>query len=108
MDWTRAWLGATLKATYYGKLIQAFNGNNALGDYTLEPKTLIDAEVRANVWKGLQLAVGVNNLLDTYPTTPPYVLNGQTISTNGVGAFPEYSPFGWQGRFLYGRVSYSW
>ncbi|HTK35740.1 MAG TPA: TonB-dependent receptor [Caulobacteraceae bacterium] len=107
-DWTRGWLGATLKATYYGKLIQAFNGNNALGDYTLEPKTLIDAEVRANVWKGLQLAVGANNLLDTYPTTPPYVLNGQTISTNGVGAFPEYSPFGWQGRFLYGRVSYSW
>ena len=56
----------------------------------------------------MQLAVGVDNLLDTYPTTPPYVLNGVTLSSNGVGAFPEYSPFGFQGRFIYGRVSYSW
>jgi hypothetical protein len=36
------------------------------------------------------------------------VKGGQTLSSNGVGVFPEYSPFGWQGRFLYGRVSYSW
>jgi iron complex outermembrane receptor protein len=55
-----------------------------------------------------EVAVGADNLFDTYPTTPPYVLNGVTISSNGVGAFPEYSPFGFQGRFLYARASYSW
>jgi iron complex outermembrane receptor protein len=107
-DWTRGWLGATAKATYYGKLIQAFNGNNALGDYTLDPKTLIDLELRANVGKAAQIAIGAENVFDVYPTTPPYVLNGQTISSNGVQAYPEYSPFGWQGRFLYARVSYNW
>jgi iron complex outermembrane receptor protein len=36
------------------------------------------------------------------------LLNGVTLSSNGVGAFPEYSPFGFQGRFVYARVSYSW
>ncbi|MGZ6010823.1 MAG: TonB-dependent receptor plug domain-containing protein [Caulobacteraceae bacterium] len=107
-DWTRGWAGATVRATYYGSLIQAFNGNNALGDYTLQPRTLIDLELRAKAWKGTQIAIGAENLFDAYPTTPPYVLNGQTISSNGVGAFPEYSPFGWQGRYLYARVSYSW
>ena len=25
-----------------------------------------------------------------------------------VGAFPEYSPFGFEGRFVYARLSYSW
>jgi iron complex outermembrane recepter protein len=70
--------------------------------------TLISLERRWTVAHGLQLAVGAENLLDTYPTTPPYVLNGVTINSNGVGACPEYSPFGFQGRFLYARVSYSW
>ena len=37
-----------------------------------------------------------------------YVQNGVTLSSNGVGAFPEYSPFGFQGRFVYARLSYSW
>jgi iron complex outermembrane receptor protein len=107
-DWTLGAFGVTAKALYYGKLLQAFNTSNPLGDYTLSPKTLIDLEGRWTVGHGLELAVGADNLLDTYPTTPPYILNGQTISSNGVGAFPEYSPFGFQGRFLYARVSYSW
>jgi hypothetical protein len=33
-------------------------------------------------------------------------LNGLNISTNGVGQFPEYSPFGFDGRYLYGRLSF--
>jgi len=34
------------------------------------------------------------------------VLNGNNISTNGVGQFPEYSPFGFDGRYIYGRLTY--
>jgi iron complex outermembrane receptor protein len=98
----------TAKARYYGKLLQPANTNDARGDYVLQPKTLIDLEARWALQHGFEVAVGADNLLDTYPTTPPYVLNGVTISSNGVGAFPEYSPFGFQGRFLYARASYSW
>jgi iron complex outermembrane receptor protein len=107
-DWTRGMFGATAKATYYGKLIQPQNGNIVAGDVALDDAVLVDLELRANVWKGLQLAVGANNVFDVYPTQLPYVKGGATLSSNGVGVFPEYSPFGWQGRFLYGRVSYSW
>jgi len=108
MDWNRGPLGFTAKANYYGKLIQAFSGNNPLGDYTLAAKTLVDLEARVKVVGGIELAVGAENILDVYPTTPPYILNGQTISSNGVQAFPEYSPFGFQGRFVYARASYNW
>jgi len=108
VDWTQGPFGVTAKAEYYGKLLQPANNSNPLGDYVLQPKTLIDLEARWNVSQSFQVAVGADNLFDTYPTTPPYVLNGVTISSNGVGAFPEYSPFGFQGRFLYARASYTW
>jgi iron complex outermembrane receptor protein len=108
LDWAKGPLGVTAKAMYYGKLLQPANNNVAAGDYTLQPKTLIDLEARYDFGGGLEGAIGADNLLDTYPTTPPYVLNGVTISSNGVGAFPEYSPFGFQGRYLYVRGSYKW
>jgi iron complex outermembrane receptor protein len=107
-DWSNGPFGVTAKATYYGKLLQPANNNNPLGDYTLKPRTVVDLEARAQLGSGFQLAVGADNLFDTYPTTPPYVLNGVTLSSNGVGAFPEYSPFGFQGRFVYARMTYNW
>ncbi|MEO6340677.1 MAG: TonB-dependent receptor [Caulobacteraceae bacterium] len=107
VDWNRGPLGMTAKATYYGKLIQAFSGG-PLGNYPLAAKTLLDLEARVKVVGGVQLAFGAENILDTYPTTVPYVLNGQNISTNGVQSLPEYSPFGFQGRYVYARASYNW
>lgn len=107
-DWNRGPLGATIKATYYGELMQPANNSAVAGDVVLDDKTLVDLEFRADVWRGMQLAVGANNVFDVYPTQLPYVQNGVTLSSNGVGVWPQYSPFGWQGRFLYGRVSYSW
>ncbi len=106
-DWTYGRYGLTATATYYGSLLQPFNTGNTLGDYTLAAKTLIDLEGRATVGEHVHLSLGVQNLFDTYPTTPPYVLNGQNISTNGVGQFPEYSPFGFNGRFVYVKVGYA-
>src|SRR4051812_5024849 len=105
-DWNYEWAGLTATMNYYGPLTQPFNGNNPLGDYRLRGKALFDLEGRASVGYGFQIALGVQNLFDTYPTEPSYVLNGQNISTNGVGQFPEYSPFGFDGRYLYGRLSY--
>jgi iron complex outermembrane receptor protein len=107
-DWTGGRFGVTAKATYYGDTLQSSSTNNAAGDYLLKAKTLVDLEGRMNLIAGMQVAVGAENLFDTYPTTPPYVLNGVTNSSNGVGQFGNYSPFGFQGRYVYARVSYSW
>ena len=107
-DWNRGRFGVTAKATYYGDTLQSSSTNNALGDYVLKAKTLIDLEARMNLFAGSQIAIGAENLWDTYPTTPPYVLNGVTNSSNGVGQFGNYSPFGFQGRYVYARASYSW
>lgn len=105
-DWSYDWLGATATFNYYGSLLQPFNASIPAADYHLANKILFDLEARADVGHGFELAIGGQNLLDIYPTTPPYVLGGGNISTNGVGQFAEYSPFGFNGRYLYGRLSY--
>jgi iron complex outermembrane receptor protein len=64
----------------------------------------VDLEARYNLDMGLRLAVGANNVLDEYPNATPGAING---ATGSIG-FPQYSPFGFNGRFLYARLSYDW
>jgi iron complex outermembrane receptor protein len=45
----------------------------------------------------------VDNVFDEYPDFTPAALN-----SNGVPGFPFYSPFGFNGRHGYARLSASW
>ena len=78
--------------------IETADGVTGVGD-----ATLIDLEGRYTFPMGVTAAVGVNNLTDEYPNFTPTALNG---GTGSVG-FSSYSPFGFNGRFLYARVSLS-
>jgi len=98
IDWTLGPIGATLRGTYYDSVLQP--GTTAAADLHTGQKTVFDAELRYEVLHGIRLAVGANNLFDVYPDATPATLN-----TTGVAAFPFYSPFGFNGRFVYGRIS---
>ncbi|MES2860738.1 MAG: TonB-dependent receptor [Pseudomonadota bacterium] len=101
VDWTLGAFSATAKATYYDSVLVA---NNSISlDYETGDATLIDLEGRYELGSGVGLAVGVNNLTDEYPQFTPATINGVTGSTG----FPQYSPYGFNGRFVYGRVSYN-
>jgi iron complex outermembrane receptor protein len=100
-DWTDGIFSTTLKATYYGKLIQP--GTTAALDLPLASATLVDLEFRVRPTDHFTFSLGVDNLFDKYPTGVPANLN-----PNGVAAWPEYSPFGFQGRYLYARATFSW
>lgn len=102
VDWSLGPWGATAKVTYYDSVLVA--NNSATLDYSTGYATLIDLEGRYDIGRGVALAVGVNNLTDEYPNFAPTSVNG---ATGSVG-FPSYSPYGFNGRFLYGRVSYNW
>lgn len=101
LDWTLDQFGATARATYYGDVTQP--GSTAAGDTHTGKKTIVDLEARYKPTKAINLAIGANNLFDIYP-------DALTVANNstGVVAFPYYSPFGFNGRYLYGRVSLSW
>jgi iron complex outermembrane receptor protein len=120
LDWDYDILGLTLRTNRYGEVFlpssfstAANNNNIALapgevpGDIFLSPKWVTDAELRVSPVEGLQIAVGANNVFDTYPDRLPFgTVGGVNYGFNN--AFLPYSsqsPFGFNGRFVYGRVS---
>ena len=64
----------------------------------------MDFEGRYTFPHDVTVAVGVNNLFDVYPNFTPTANNG---STGSVG-YPSFSPFGFNGRFLYIRANATW
>jgi len=100
-DWTLGGFGVTAKATYYDSVLVP--NNTTSNNYETGSGTLFDLEGRYAFPGGVGLAVGVNNLTDEYPNYTPAALNALTGSVG----FPQYSPYGFNGRFFYGRLSYS-
>jgi iron complex outermembrane receptor protein len=100
MNWKLGQMGATLRATRYGKVLSP--GTTAAFDVNLGAKTVVDLEARYALTPKLNLALGADNLLDAYPETL-----SPAINTTGNTPFTTYSPFGFSGRFVYARASYA-
>ncbi|AXA92140.1 TonB-dependent siderophore receptor [Massilia sp. YMA4] len=98
--WTRGALGATLRATRYGKVLTPSSA--PFPDHMMSARTLVDLEGRYTISKAMTFAVGAENLFDQYPDPYPAVLNA-----TGNAPFTNYSPFGRSGRYVYARLSYS-
>ena len=112
--------GLTARSTRYGRALAVDAAAplapnqaslTALGpdDQWLSAKWITDLEVRYTFMDRFGLAVGANNLFDVYPDRRPfgrrpdganYPQNFQYIPYSGAA-----SPFGFNGRFLYGRVT---
>jgi iron complex outermembrane receptor protein len=65
-------------------------------------KVLVDLEARYALSKSVRLALGAENLFDTYPDKLPASLN-----TTGNTPYSNLAPFGRSGRYIYVRGSYS-
>jgi iron complex outermembrane receptor protein len=99
-DWKRRRLGANVLGARYGE----FCSNTTLfpvDDQVYGPKWLTDAEVNYTLGGGLTLGVGAQNLFNVFPDR-----NITANSFNGIQTFPSTSPFGMNGRTLYGRIAW--
>jgi iron complex outermembrane receptor protein len=103
-------ISALGRVSYFGGFSSAQPGFCDLCRENYGGKGLVDAELgyRFNL---IKLAVGVRNLFDTYPDQPSSDLDtglGGTSAefNNNFGTFPwaAASPFGYNGRFVYGRT----
>jgi len=112
LDYSQNWLGFTLRGNRYGRVLAA--GGSEFTDLNIESAWVVDAEIRAEAVNGLEFAVGSNNLFDKFPTNLPTGVgvdpdtgNPRNNSANNFFLpFSSFSPFGFNGRFVYGRVSY--
>ena len=107
-QWSRQEWSTTVRTNHYGRVLSP--GADADDDLVIQPAWVTDVELRYRraAW---QLALGAQNVFDTYPTTEPMgarpkSLGGYYDVNNYFIPFSVLSPFGFSGRFLYGRMSY--
>jgi iron complex outermembrane receptor protein len=112
-------LGITARTTRYGRVVSPGAANPANptsltdfgpDDIFLSGKWITDLELRVKGGERAEFAIGANNLFDVYPDRSPF---GPRPSSVG-GVFPAnqqyipfsiFSPFGFNGRYVYGRMS---
>ncbi len=106
LDWDYGIVGLTARTNRYGKVLVP--GVDAARDQWLGAKWITDLEVRVKPVESVELAVGANNLFDVYPDRlRAGLVGGQNYGLNGYFIpYSQFSPFGFNGRFLYGRVSF--
>jgi len=100
-DWAYQNADINLRATRFGEVLVP--SNNPDNDFTLDAAWILDASVDIGLTERIEIGVGADNLLDEYPTETPDGLN-----FNGIFPYSSRSPFGFSGRFLYARASYTW
>ena len=113
--------GVTARTTRYGKVVSpgaaaplAPNQTSltAFGpdDIFLSAKWITDLELRLKGGNGVEFAIGANNVFDVYPDRSPFGARpasvGGTYPVNQIYIpYSIFSPFGFNGRFIYGRAS---
>ena len=98
-DWSLGRVHALARATRYGRYTES--SNVASGDRTFGGKWVADLDIGYDLTDRVTLAVGANNLFDTYPDR-----NG-LIAADGSGAYGGFAPFGLSGGSYYARVGVS-
>jgi len=129
VDWVMP-LGATnfgvnLKGTRYGDVVEPgapsqveLNAGMApdARDLLIQADWVVDLTLTARLMEDkLSLSLGADNLFDQYPDRVPNARvlpnpPGGTVNLNTQNAlgYSRYSPYGFNGRFLFARMAYNW
>ncbi|KAF1725073.1 TonB-dependent receptor plug domain-containing protein [Pseudoxanthomonas japonensis] len=107
----KAILGATWKtghwafalaATRYGSFTNR-PSSGAANDQTFDDQWILDASASYKPTTQWTLTLGADNLLDSYPDRSIFA-----NSTSGMLPYSNYSPAGFNGAYVYGRIAYKW
>lgn len=106
LDWEAGMFGFTARANQFGTVL--IPGIDAARDQVLSKQWVTDLEARVGLMDRVEFAVGANNVFDTYPDRVRFgLVNGQNYGLNGYFIpFSQFSPSGFNGRYVYGRVSF--
>lgn len=102
-DWSRDAWGATLRTTLYGNVLSPGTLADGSADTETGVRGVVDLEGRYTIADRVTVALGADNLFDVYPRQI-----APNVNTTGAAPWTSFSPFGFNGRFVYGRVSVTW
>jgi iron complex outermembrane receptor protein len=108
-NWTLDKWSVNLRSSIYGKTSEQIllfaNGN--LFTQEIPVTAIFDLNVAYQLFDGLKVEVGANNLLDKIPPKAPNI-GGRPADNGRVFGVPYgFSPYGTGGGYYYGRVTYS-
>ncbi|GAB2534660.1 TonB-dependent receptor plug domain-containing protein [Rhodanobacter koreensis] len=88
--------------TSYVSSLASYNAATGVVDQTFTPKWILDLAVNYNL-RNWTFTVGADDALNTYPDK-----NIPNNTNNGTLPYSTFSPFGYNGAYVYGKVRYSW
>jgi iron complex outermembrane recepter protein len=105
VEWDSGIFGATFRGNRYGEVLSP--GVDAARDQVFGAEWVFDLEIRAKPTDAIEVAIGANNVFDQYPdTVRAGIVGGQNYGLNGFFLpYSSFSPFGFNGRYVYGRVA---
>ncbi len=93
-------MGVTLRAQRFGEVVARGTAANGSLDNTYSAKVITDLSAEYTLRRQLRLTVGADNLLDVYPD-----FNSAATNNGGIFPYSGISPFGFNGRYIYARMS---
>jgi iron complex outermembrane receptor protein len=102
-DYTANGWSARALATQYGKF--TVPQNIAANDQTYGRQWVLDVSGTVRLATNWRVTAGIDNLADSYPDRTTTVAN---LNTDGIYPYSNFSPAGFNGRFFYAKVGYSW
>jgi iron complex outermembrane receptor protein len=111
--WSKGPWAVNLREEYYGSSY-TYAQRAVSGAYVqskIREAFLTDIEASYEVIKGVKLALGANNVFNHYPNHTNYQIRADQLLTNSSGFassyYPNGSPYGFNGGFYYGRVTWN-
>lgn len=89
--------------TRYGSF-KTYSNNGAAQDQKFDARWLLDLALSYKL-KNWNFTVGGDNITDVYPDKDVYDIN---VPTGGSLPYSQFSPFGFNGAYYYGKINYAW
>jgi iron complex outermembrane receptor protein len=111
--WSLGKFSANLRESFYGSTMElATDPVKAQYDrININNAYITDFEFGYQLPMGVKFYLGANNLLNVYPTQQPYGFRLGQLQTNSsgfAGKYPtSFTPFGFDGGFYYGRLTFT-
>ncbi|WP_166421664.1 TonB-dependent receptor [Pseudoalteromonas sp. Z1A8] len=99
--WTNDDIRTTLRTTRYGETQDP--SSTAELNEVLKPKWITDLDVAYSLTENVSLSVGANNIFDVYPDATRENVDDLTTFSR-LFAYSSFSPYGFNGRYVYGKI----
>jgi len=102
-DYTVGRWNAHATVTRYGSF--TVPQNDATLDQTYDPQWILDLSGSVKLGKNWKLTAGIDNATNRYPAQ---VTSAGNLNNNGINPYSGFAPNGFNGRYYYGKATYSW